>query len=146
MAKTLAKKFVTLDALMEISEEELIQIDDIGPVVSRSIVNYFNNDKNKEIIAKLKEKGLNFQYLGSLISASDSPFSGKTVVLTGTLSSMTRGKASEILESLGAKVSGSVSRSTDMVIMGTDAGSKADKARTLGIDIISEDVFLELIK
>ena len=146
MAKTLAKKFVTLDALMEMSEEDLVQIDDIGPVVSKSIVNYFNNDKNKEIIAKLKEKGLNFKYLGSLISASDSPFSGKTVVLTGTLSSMTRGKASEILESLGAKVSGSVSRSTDMVIMGVDAGSKADKARALGIEIISEDVFLELIK
>ena len=146
MAKTLAKKFITLEALMEISEEELLQIDDIGPVVSSSIVNYFKREKVRETIAKLKEKGVNFKYLGSLISASDSYFTGKTVVLTGTLTSMGRKEASNILEEKGAKVSSSVSRSTDLVIMGLDAGSKADKARAFNIEIINEDTFLELLK
>ena len=146
MAKTLAKKFINLEALMEISEEELLQIDDIGPVVSSSIVNYFKREKVRETIAKLKEKGVNFKYLGSLISASDSYFTGKTVVLTGTLTSMGRKEASNILEEKGAKVSSSVSRSTDLVIMGLDAGSKADKARAFNIEIINEDTFLELLK
>ena len=146
MAKTLAKKFYNLDALMKVSEEELLQINDIGPVLAHSLVSYFQNEKNLEMIEKLRQKGINFEYLGSTSVASDSYFSGKTIVLTGTLSSMGRSEASKILESLGAKVTGSVSRSTDLVIAGTEAGSKLDKARLLNIEVMDEERFLLLIK
>lgn len=146
MAKTLAKKFYNLDALMKVSEEELLQINDIGPVLAHSLVSYFQNEKNLEMIEKLRQKGINFEYLGSTSVASDSYFSGKTIVLTGTLASMGRSEASKILESLGAKVTGSVSRSTDLVIAGTEAGSKLDKARLLNIEVMDEERFLLLIK
>ena len=146
MAKTLAKKFYNLDALMKVSEEELLQINDIGPVLAHSLVSYFQNEKNLEMIEKLRQKGINFEYLGSTSVASDSYFSGKTIVLTGTLASMGRSEASKILEGLGAKVTGSVSRSTDLVIAGTEAGSKLDKARLLNIEVMDEERFLLLIK
>ena len=146
MAKTLSKIYVELDALMNASEEELIEIDDVGPVVAKSIYEFFRNEHNLEIIEGLRSKCLNFKYLGSLTKAANSYFSGKTCVLTGTLSSMGRKEASEILESLGAKVTGSVSKSTDVVIAGVEAGSKLDKANVLGITVINETEFLELIK
>ena len=99
-----------------------------------------------QAIAKLKEAGVNFTFLGSTSRAADSYFSGKTCVLTGTLASMGRKEATNILESLGAKVTGSVSKATDIVIAGTEAGSKLDKAQALGIQVMNETEFLELIK
>ena len=89
---------------------------------------------------------MNFKYLGSTVKAADSYFSGKTVVLTGTLSSMGRKEATTLLEDLGAKVTGSVSKSTDCVIAGVEAGSKLDKAQQLGIQVLNEEEFLALIK
>ena len=146
MAKNLAKIYGNIDALANASEEELLEIPDVGPIVAKSIVTWFSHDYNRETIAKLKEVGVNFNYLGSLARAADSYFSGKTCVLTGTLSSMGRKEATEILENLGAKVTGSVSKATDIVIAGTEAGSKLDKAQALGIQVMDETEFLELIK
>lgn len=146
MAKTLARKYQNIDALANASEEELLEIDDVGPVVSESIFNWFNDEYNVEIINKLKSVGVNFEYLGQTALAANSYFSGKTVVLTGTLSSMGRKEATEILENLGAKVTGSVSKATDAVIAGVEAGSKLDKAHALGITVLDEELFLSLIK
>lgn len=146
MAKTLASKFLSLDALIAASEEDLLEINDVGPVAASNIVKYFRNEKNMQMIEKLRQKGINFNYLGSTSIASNSFFSGKRVVLTGGLNSMARNEATRILEDLGAKVTSSVSRSTDIVIAGSDAGSKLDKARELNIKVIDEATFLELIK
>ena len=146
MAKTLSRIFGNLDALASASEEDLLEIPDVGPVVARSIVNWFSSEHNKELIEQLRAEGLNFNFLGSISKAANSYFSGKTVVLTGTLDSMGRKEATEILENLGAKVTGSVSKATDAVVAGHDAGSKLDKAQALGITVLSESEFLELIK
>ena len=145
MAKTLARKYYHIDALMQASVEQLLEIDDVGPIVANSIVEWFNNEKHQEIIAKLKDLGVNFEYKGQMVQAANSYFSGKTVVLTGTLTSMGRKEATEVLENLGAKVTGSVSKATDVVIAGTEAGSKLDKANALGITVIDEATFLSLI-
>lgn len=146
MAKTLSKIYQSLENLMQASEEDLLSIKDVGPVVAHSIVTYFKNEKNIELINKLISVGVNTKYLGQLSNSATSYFSGKTVVLTGTLSKYGRKEATEILENLGAKVTGSVSRSTDVVIAGVEAGSKLDKARSLNITILDEDEFLSLIK
>ena len=146
MAKNLARIFTNIDNLASASEEELLEIPDVGPIVARSIVNWFSNEHNQQTIAALKEKGVNFTFLGSAVRAANSYFSGKTCVLTGTLASMGRKEATEILENLGAKVTGSVSKATDVVIAGTEAGSKLDKAQALGIQVLDETEFLELIK
>ena len=146
MAKTLARKYMNIDNLIAASEEELLEIPDVGPVVAKSIVNYFADERNIETINALKEQHVNFNYLGSTVKAADSYFSGKTVVLTGTLSKYGRKEATEILENLGAKVTGSVSKATDVVIAGEEAGSKLDKAQALGITVLNEEEFLELLK
>ena len=146
MAKTLARKYMNIDNLIAASEEELLEIADVGPVVASSIVNFFADERNIETINALKAQNVNFNYLGSTVSAADSYFSGKTVVLTGTLSSYGRKEATELLENLGAKVTGSVSKATDVVIAGVEAGSKLDKAQALGITVLNEDEFLALIK
>ena len=145
MAKTLARKYYHIDALKEATVEQLLEIDDVGPIVANSIVDWFNNEKHQEMIAKLKDLGVNFEYKGQVVQAANSYFSGKTVVLTGTLSSMGRKEATTLLENLGAKVTGSVSKATDVVIAGEEAGSKLDKAHALGITVIDESTFLSLI-
>lgn len=145
MAKTLAKKFEHIDNLIKATEEELLEIPDIGPVVAHSLVDWFANEDNLQIVNSLKEHGLNFAYLASNTQAANSFFSGKTVVLTGTLSFIGRKEATELLENLGAKVTGSVSKATDVVIAGVEAGSKLDKANSLGITILNEDEFKALI-
>ena len=146
MAKTLAKRYLELEKFFELSEEELMQIPDVGPVVAHSIFEYFHDEINREMIASLKEKGLNFSYLGKVTVDTNSPFYGKTCVLTGTLSNYGRKEATEILENLGAKVAGSVSAKTDYVIYGVEAGSKLDKANALGIKTLSEEEFEELLQ
>ena len=114
--------------------------------MASSIVNFFADERNIETINALKEQHVNFNYLGSTVKAADSYFSGKTVVLTGTLMKYGRKEATEILENLGAKVTGSVSKATDVVIAGVEAGSKLDKAQALGITVLNEEEFLELLK
>ena len=145
-AKTLARIYGDIDALKEATFDDLIQIPDVGPILAQSLVDYFSDERNLELIQTLKDKGVNFKYLGSTAKAADSYFSGKTVVLTGTLESMGRKEATSRLEDLGAKVTGSVSKATDYVIAGSEAGSKLDKAQALGIRVLSEEEFLALLK
>lgn len=145
-AKILAKKFMTLDKLAEASYEDLLDIADIGPISARSISDYFADPHHQEMIQELRNLGLNMEYLGVTKSDESSPFFGKTVVLTGTLSTMGRKECTELLEDLGAKVAGSVSKKTDYVIFGVEAGSKLDKARELGVSTLDEESFLALIK
>ncbi len=133
MAKTLARRFNTLDNLMNTSFEDLIKINDIGEVVANSIVEYFSNEYNIEIIKRLKEANVNTIYLGSNKFDESNPFFNKKIVLTGSLVEFTRDKATKILEDLGAHVVGSVSKATDLVLCGSDPGSKYDKAQKLGI-------------
>ena len=145
MAKTLARKYQNIDNLIAASEEELLEIADVGPIVASSIRNFFSDERNMALINALKEVHLNFEYKGSTATAANSYFSGKTVVLTGTLSKYGRKEATEILENLGAKVTGSVSKATDVVIAGVEAGSKLDKAHSLGITVLDEEEFLALL-
>jgi len=142
MAKVLARRFGNLDALMAVSEEELLNINDVGEVVAKSICSYFKDERNIEIINKLKALNLNMEYLGQNKIEEGSFFFNKKVVLTGTLSKYGRKEATEILENLGAHVSGSVSKVTDIVIAGEEAGSKLDKAQKLGIKVMDEEEFL----
>ena len=146
MAKTLSKKYQNLENLMNASLEELLEINDVGPVVATSIYNFFKDEKKMKIVNKLVALGLNTNFLGTTATAANNYFSGKTVVLTGTLSSYGRKEATEILENLGAKVTGSVSKATDCVVAGVEAGSKLDKAQALGITVLDEEEFLTLIK
>ena len=146
MAKTLSRKYQNIDNLMNATEEELLEIPDVGPILAKSLVNWFSSEKNVELVNQLKEAGVNFEYKGSTTKAANSYFSGKTVVLTGTLTSYGRKEATTLLEDLGAKVTGSVSKATDVVIAGTEAGSKLDKANALGITVLNEEEFLALLK
>lgn len=146
MAKTLARKYGNIDALISANEEELLEIPDVGPIVAKSVIDYFKDDRHVNMINELKLMGLNFEYKGQTVQAANSYFSGKTVVLTGTLSSYGRKEATTLLENLGAKVTGSVSKATDIVIAGVEAGSKLDKANALGITVLDEATFLSLIK
>ena len=146
MAKTLSRIYGDIDSLKAATEEELLEIPDVGPVLAKSLVHWFSQEHNLNIIEGLRSVGVNFKYLGSTSKAANSYFSGKTVVLTGTLEAMGRKEATELLENLGAKVTGSVSKATDVVIAGPGAGSKLDKAQQLGITVIDEAEFLELIK
>ena len=145
MAKTLARRFDTIDNLMHASVDDLVKINDVGVVVANSIVNYFKDEHNIELINKLKEQNVNTIYLGSNKFDEENPFFDKKVVLTGSLVSFTRSEASKILEDLGAHVVSSVSKATDFVLCGSDPGSKYDKATKLGIKVINEDEFKNMI-
>lgn len=145
-AKVLAKRFGTLDRFFELTEEELLNVPDLGPVSAKSIYEYFHNEENRVLIENLRQNGLNFNYLGQNLTNENSPFFGKTVVLTGTLSKYGRKEATDLLENIGAKVAGSVSKKTDFVVYGVEAGSKLDKARELGIKTLNEEEFEELLQ
>lgn len=145
-AKVLAKYYKTLDNLMNASYEELVNISDIGDIIAKSIINYFSNEDNKNIITKLKQLGVNTTYINNSGYEKKDEFKGKTFVLTGSLVNITRDKASEIIESLGGKVSSSVSSKTSVVVVGDSPGSKYDKALALGIPIWQEDEFLDKIE
>ncbi len=145
MAKILAKRFQSLDKFRELNEEDYLAIPGVGPVLASSLYNYFHDEKRLEDIERLRAFGLNFEYLGQNKVDENSPFYNKTVVLTGTLSKYGRKEATELLENLGAKVSGSVSKKTDYVIYGVEAGSKLDKANELGVKTLSEEEFLSLL-
>lgn len=145
MAKILAKRFQSLDKFKELNEEDYLAIPDVGPVLASSLFFYFHDDKCLADIERLREAGLNFEYLGQVKVDENSLFFNKTVVLTGTLSKYGRKEATELLENLGAKVSGSVSKKTDYVIYGVEAGSKLDKANELGVQTLSEEELLSLL-
>ena len=145
-AKILAKRFGDLDKLMSASVDDLQKIDDIGVVCSNSLVSYFADETNKNIIESLKNHGVNTKYLGAVIVENNNFFYNKKCVLTGTLSSYGRKEATELLENLGAKVTGSVSKATDYVIYGVEAGSKLTKAQELGVRTIDENEFLQILE
>ena len=143
-AKLLAKKYGNLDNLINASYDELVSIKDIGATIAECIKAYFDDDKNKEIISKLKAYGINMEYLGQTIEENEL-FAAKTFVLTGTLNSITRDDAREKIELLGGITTNSVSKKTDVVIVGDSPGSKYDKALSLGITIWNEEEFLKNI-
>ena len=138
-SKTLAKRFKNLEQYFTLTEDDLLKVPDIGPVAARSIASYFASPSNIAMIGRLKEYGVNFEYTGADEVDVNSYFYGKTVVLTGTLIRYKRNELTEILEGIGAKVAGSVSKKTDCVIAGEAAGSKLDKARELGIEVLDEE-------
>ncbi len=142
-AATLARHFGSLERIMNASEEELMAVPDVGPVVAQQIRAFFRQAHNREVIDKLKKAGVHWEE--GAPEAGPKPLEGKTFVLTGALDSMTRDEAKERLEALGARVSSSVSRKTDFVVVGHDPGSKYDKARTLGVPTLDEAAFLELL-
>ena len=142
-AKILAKQYKNIDNLMNANFEELNNIYDIGEIIAESVIEYFKNEENIELIKKLKEYNLNMNYLG--ITIENEQFNGKTFVLTGSLESITRDKATEMIEANGGKVSSSVSKKTSALIVGSDPGSKYKKAVDLNIPIWSESEFLSKI-
>lgn len=143
-AKILATRYKTLDNLMSASLEELTNVNDIGEIIAKSIINYFSIEYNQNLIQELKDLGLNTKYLGAEI-IEDTNFLNKTFVITGTLSNMSRDEAKDKVELLGGKTSSSVSKKTDVVIVGDNPGSKFDKAKELNIEIWDEDKFLSML-
>jgi DNA ligase (NAD+) len=144
--KMLADHYGSLDAVMAASVEELQQLPDVGGIVAESIAGFFNDPLVRESIERMRKAGVKAEAERPAAVRTDSVFSGKTVVLTGTLSSMTRDEAAKKLEALGAKVSGSVSKKTDFVIAGESAGSKLTKARELGVTVIDDEAeFLRML-
>ena len=137
----LAEHFGDIDSLAAADEEALTEVDGVGPELAESVSKFFASDDGRQLIERLKLAGLNVKQAKRKIAA-DSPFSGKTVVLTGTLEKMGRKEAQELIKQLGGKVSGSVSKKTDLVIAGEKAGSKLTKANELGIEVIDENEFL----
>lgn len=143
-AKILAKKYKTMDNLMKASFESLALVDDIGEITADSIYTFLKNDQTIDLINRLKKSGVNMKAIED--ENADNRFEGKTFVLTGSLEKYTRQEASDIIEKFGGKVSGSVSKKTSYVLAGEEAGSKLKKAQNLGIAIISEEQFEEMIK
>ena len=143
-AKTLAKKYKTMDNLMNASLESLTMTDDIGEISANSIYEFFRQDQTVDLINRLKEANVNMEALES--EDIDNRLEGKTFVLTGTLEKFTRKEASDLIEKHGGKTSGSVSKKTDYVLAGEDAGSKLTKAQSLGVEIITEEQFEEMMK
>jgi len=146
-AEQLANTFGNLSALSEAQFDSLEALPDIGPIVAQNIVRFFQDENNMRVIQALLDAGVKYQPIevGSLPDPLSLPLTGKTIVLTGTLQTMSRADAKKCLQGLGAKVSGSVSRKTSLVVVGSDAGSKAIKAQELGVEIINEDSLIEML-
>ena len=143
-AKELARHFGALDRIMDASEEELLQVADVGPIVANSIHTFFQQAHNREVVEQLRACGLSWEE-GEPAARAPQPLAGKTFVLTGTFPTLKRDQAKDLLEAAGAKVAGSVSKKTDYVVAGEDAGSKLDKARELGVAVIDEAGMLALL-
>lgn len=141
-AKNLAKRFKTMDNIISASTEEIAEIEDFGMIMAKSVSDYFAEESNLEMIERLKNYGVNMEYESDTKSAV---FEGKTFVLTGTLPTMKRSEAQKLIEENGGKVSGSVSKKTNFVVAGEEAGSKLDKAQSLGVSIITEDELLAML-
>ncbi len=136
-AKALARHFGKLDAILDATEDQLLQVPDVGPIVAQSINTFFQQAHNREVVEQLRACGLRWEE-GEPSPVAQLPLAGKTFVLTGTLPTLSREEAKEMLEAAGAKVAGSVSKKTDYVVAGTEAGSKLDKARELGVAVLDE--------
>ncbi len=143
-AKLLCNRFGSIEAIMSASAEEISAIDGFGDIMAESVVSAFHDKHFADIVAELKSLGVKMEYAGR--ETTDNRFDGKTFVLTGTLSSMTRDEAKRIIESFGGKAAGSVSKKTSYVVAGEEAGSKLTKAQSLGVAILNEQEFLDMIK
>jgi DNA ligase (NAD+) len=142
VASVLADRFGSLDALERAGEEDLLSIRDVGPEVAKSISAFFSDERNQSLLARLMELGVDIEVMEARSGAG--PLEGKTFVFTGTMERLTRMEAKRIVESLGGRVSSSVSGKTDYVVAGSNAGSKLDKARSLGVRVLTEGEFEEL--
>ncbi len=140
-AKLLSDHFKTMDNIID--KESILEIDGFGDIMAESVCEFFENPKSRQLVARLAEAGVN---MNSKSVVKDERFAGKTFVLTGTLQNYTRKEAGDIIESFGGKTSSSVSKKTSYVLAGSEAGSKLDKANALGIEILSEEEFTDLIK
>lgn len=139
----LSNHFKNMEAIMNASCDDILQIDGFGEIMAESVCDFFRNEKSGQLINSLQENGVN---MNSLRVVSDTRFEGKTFVLTGTLPTLKRSEASKIIESFGGKTSSGVSKKTSYVLAGEEAGSKLDKANALGIEVINEEEFMEMIK
>jgi DNA ligase (NAD+) len=143
-AKDLARDFGGLDAIMDASVERLLEVADVGPVVAESIHTFFQQPHNREVVEQLRACGVTWEE-GEPAARAPKPLAGKTIVLTGTLPTLSRDEAKDLLEAAGAKVAGSVSKKTDYVVAGAEAGSKLDKAQELGVPVLDEDGLRQLL-
>lgn len=141
-AQALAAHYVTLDALMAADQESLVEVNDVGPIMAEHIVHFFENEANQAVIRELREEGVNWPE--EAVEVRSNILEGQTWVLTGTLETLTRDEAKQKLQALGAKVAGSVSKKTTVVVAGPGAGSKLEKAQSLGVDVIDEAELLAL--
>jgi DNA ligase (NAD+) len=144
-AKALAKHFGTLDAIMDATEEALLEVDDVGPIVAKAIRTFFDQPHNREVVEQLRACGLRWEE-GEPAAKAPQILAGKTLVITGTLPNLGRDEAKDLLEAAGAKVAGSVSKKTDYVVAGAEAGSKLTKAQELGIAVLDEAGMLALLQ
>ena len=147
-AKILLEHYETIENLSQAKAEEILNLHTMGETIANSLTTYFANDEVHELLAELKAAGVNLRYLGvtqAQLASVESPFKDKTIVLTGKLTTYTRDEAKAKIESLGGKVTGSVSKKTDLVIAGADAGSKLTKAQSLGIEVWSEEQMVEAL-
>jgi DNA ligase (NAD+) len=140
VAQVLAKHFGSLDALTRASAEQLSEVNEIGPVIADSVHDFFHNNAGKAVVAELKAVGID-----QTTSPADLPLAGQTVVVTGSLEKFKRQEIEELIAKLGGRSSGSVSRKTSFVVAGADAGSKLDKAKELGVAVLTEAEFIERI-
>ena len=137
-ARDLAKHFGSLDRILDASVEQLLEVADVGPVVAQSIHTFFQQSHNREVVEQLRAAGITWEEHDGTADRSPKPLAGKTFVLTGTLPTMTRDEAKDLIEAAGGKVAGSVSKKTQYVVAGAEAGSKLDKAQELGVPILDE--------
>ena len=143
-AKELVRHFGKLDTIMDATPEQLLQVGDVGPIVAQSIRTFFDQTHNREVVEQLRACGVTWKE-GEPAAVAPKPLAGKTFVITGTLPTLSRDEAKDLLEAAGAKVAGSVSKKTSYVLAGTDAGSKLDKARELGVAVIDELEMKEML-
>ncbi len=144
-AKDLAKHFGSLGRIVDASVAQLLEVGDVGPVVAQSIRTFFDQPHNREVVQQLRACGVTWDETGALADAGPKPLAGKTLVLTGALPSLTRDEAKAMIEAAGGKVTASVSKKTDFVVAGAEAGSKLDKARELGVTMLDEPGLRELL-
>jgi DNA ligase (NAD+) len=138
-ARDLARHFGAIDRLMDATEAQLLEVPDVGPVVARSIHTFFAQPHHREIVEQLQARGVRWDEHEGAAVAAPGPLTGKTLVLTGTLPTLSREEAKALIEAAGGKVAGSVSRKTDAVVAGAEAGSKLEKALGLGVTVLDED-------
>jgi DNA ligase (NAD+) len=145
-AKDLARHFGQLDRILDASTEQLLEVPDVGPVVAQSIRTFFDQPHNREVVEQLRAAGVRWEeHAGAAADAAPRPLAGRTFVLTGTLPTLTREEAKEMIEAAGGKVAGSVSKKTHYVVAGEEAGSKLDKARELGVPVLDEEGLRQLL-